>query len=476
MITPPRTVVRATLALLLILCASRGMAADVAPSVDKVSLVESTIKWSTYDYALDSEGGFIGSSFNGKTIVDRTFKTWVLENRYLKVILLPEFGGRILSIVYKPTGHEQLYRTEVGVPFGIKSGNFYFDWLIVYGGIFATLPTPEHGKTWFKPWEFKIVKQTPQEVTVTMSFKDDIEFAAPRRFKGGATGIEATYYISLKAGRTAVDARMLLKNPNDSSLNYEYWTCTTFAPGSDPQKPKATAGAEIVAPISAYTTAEWSPGIASDKGARGGYRFDKIRWFKNWSKLGIAYASPNMGGGNFWGVINHDNGEGIFRVADNRVTPGLKMWTWGFESFTDETDVRKEADEKRPYIELWAGVSDRFFESAKFPAKSEVSIPETYSPTVGLTTVTHASERMLANFSAAGSKVSLQFFSMEPDAPVAVTITRGSTVLYNDRVKPDPSKGNSITAEIPADSTGERIQLSIKDSAGKDMLLADVKL
>ena len=60
--------------------------------------------------------------------------------------------------------------------------------------------------------------------------------------------------------------------------------------------------------------------------------------------MGIAYAAPDMQGGNFWGVINHDNEEGIIRIADNTVTPGLKMWTWGFPSFTNETDARKDPE------------------------------------------------------------------------------------------------------------------------------------
>ena len=73
----------------------------------------------------DGRGEWIGyGSLDNKAIVDRTFKACVLENRYLKVTLVPEFGGRILSIIYKPTGHEQLYRTEVGVPYGIKGGTF----------------------------------------------------------------------------------------------------------------------------------------------------------------------------------------------------------------------------------------------------------------------------------------------------------------------------------------------------------------
>ena len=116
--------------------------------------------------------------------------------------------------------------------------------------------------------------------------------------------------------------------------------------------------------------------------------------------MGIAYAAPDMQGGNFWGVINHDNEEGIIRIADNKVTPGLKMWTWGFPSFTNETDARKDPNEARPYVELWAGVSDEFFHSASFPALGEVSIPETYSPTVGMSNVTHANENILINLAA----------------------------------------------------------------------------
>ena len=176
---------------------------------DGVSLSELTISWSTVKYATDAENGFVDGSLDKNTIVDRTFKTRVLENRYLKVTLAPEFGGRILSIIYKPTGHEQLYRTEVGVPYGMKAGNFYYDWLMVYGGIFPTFPDPEHGRTWLKPWEFKVVKEGADEVTVSMSLKDDFAYsAAPRQFFKGSTGIEATYYVTLKADRAALDARV----------------------------------------------------------------------------------------------------------------------------------------------------------------------------------------------------------------------------------------------------------------------------
>src|SRR5712675_3196531 len=146
-----RACIRFAVAMLSAVCALQAVGRAASPVPDRVSLSESTITWSTVKYATDAENGFVSGSLDKKTIVDRTFKTHVLENRYLKVTVLPEFGGRILSIIYKPTGHEQLYRTEVGVPYGIKGGSFYYDWLMVYGGIFPTFPDAEHGKAWLKP-------------------------------------------------------------------------------------------------------------------------------------------------------------------------------------------------------------------------------------------------------------------------------------------------------------------------------------
>ena len=192
--------------------------------------------------------------------------------------------------------------------------------------------------------------------------------------------------------------------------------------------------------------------------------------------MGIAYAAPDMGGGNFWGVINHDNEEGIIRIADNKITLGLKMWTWGFPSFTDETDPRKDPNPQRPYVELWAGVSDEFFHSAEFPARGEVSIPETYSPTVGMSNVTHANDNILVNLSAEASGVNLQFFSIEPAAPLRVTLKRGDAVLFNDTVKADPKNGNRISVPLPAGGSGEQVQLTIRTAEGKELIAAETRI
>jgi hypothetical protein len=476
---PSRARIRLAAATLSAVCAFHAVGHAESPVPDRVSLSEQTITWSTVRYATDADNGFVSGSLDKRTIVDRTFRTYVLENHYLKATLLPEFGGRILSIIYKPTGHEQLYRTDVGVPYGMKGGIFYYDWLMVYGGIFPTFPDAEHGKTWLKPWDFKVVTESSGEVTVSMSLKDDFAYSAPpKQFRAGSTGIAATYYVTLKADRAALDARVVLKNPQPKAIDYEYWTCTTLAPGSDPENRKTTGGAEIIAPIQAYRTPDWSKNLADGDNSLGPgrSRFEKLRYFRNWPTMGIAYAAPDMQGGNFWGVINHDNEEGIIRIADNTTTPGLKMWTWGFPAFTHETDARRDPNEARPYVELWAGVSDEFFHSASFPALGEVSIPETYSPTVGMSNVTHANENILINLAAEVSHANLQFFSIEPATPLRVTLKRGDAVLFDDAVKADPKNGNRISATIPDGGGDEQVKLTIRTAEGKELIAAATKI
>jgi hypothetical protein len=213
-----------------------------------------------------------------------------------------------------------------------------------------------------------------------------------------------------------------------------------------------------------------------ESAGEGRSRFEKLRYFRNWPTMGIAYAAPDMGGSNFWGVINHDNEEGIIRIADNKVTRGLKMWTWGFSAYTNETDPRKDPNPQRPYVELWAVVSDEFFHSAVFPAQGEVSVPETYSPTVGMSNVTHANDNILINLAAGASGVDLQFFSIEPATPLRVTLKRGEAVLFDDAVLADPKNGNRISAPIPPGGSGEQVRLTIRTSEGRELIAAETRI
>ena len=106
----------------------------------------------------------------------------------------------------------------------------------------------------------------------------------------------------------------------------------------------------------------------------------------------------------------------------------------------------------------------------------EISIPETYSPTVGMSNVTEANENILINFSATASGANLQFFSVEPATPLRVTLKRGDAVLFNEAVTADPKNGNRISAAIPAGGSSEQVRLTIRTADGKELIAAETRI
>ncbi len=72
-----------------------------------------------------------------------TFQSIVLENEYLKATFLPEVGGRLISLFYKPFGRELLHRNPVFQPANLAIRNAWFsggiEWNIgQFGHTFTT--------------------------------------------------------------------------------------------------------------------------------------------------------------------------------------------------------------------------------------------------------------------------------------------------------------------------------------------------
>lgn len=413
--------------------------------MDQVVMTESFFTWDTFDYTLNPD--FSMANFSHSNIVQRTYSTWIIENKYLKITLLPEFGGRILSMINKSTGNEELYQNPVGTPYLIGSGIFYYDWLMVMGGIFPTVPDAEHGKAWNREWDLEILEESDSRITVAMSYLDNDAYdRAPGRYIRGASNIKTTFVVSLSAGRAAVDTQVVLENTSNIDATYEYWTNTTLAPGSQPGNSRATDGFEMVAPIDSVSI-DYGIGVSA---------WEDVKWFAKHTGEGIAYASPNMQGENFWGAINHDVEEGIFRIADNTLTPGLKIWTFGYDS----VNIDPYADGvqwHRPAIELWAGVTNRFFERTTLPANTVLEIDETYASSVGLSTVTHANTDILVELS--DQQAGFNFF--QPEHDFWVTINRDGEQVFSNSITPNLTEGNLIPGDF-----SQNTEVSVYDNDG----------
>jgi hypothetical protein len=361
-----------------------------------VTLTQSQVQWKTYKHTVNPNYSLLNDTFS-TDIVTHTYNSLILENEYLKVTLVPEYGGRILSMIYKPTGHEQLYQNPIGRPYGPKWDSFYYKWLMVWGGIFPTFPEPEHGKAWCRPWTYEITGNTAEKVSVKMSFIDTITFKTPpAQFKYGKTNITCNFEVTLAAQTSALKTTVTLVNQNNKEIPFEYWTNSSVAPGSMPGNTQCDDQTEIIGPISNVKISNSWPDIQKvEQNVKDTiYRFKNLRWYKNWTNDGIAYAWPVEG--NFWGALNHKNSEAILRISENIKTPGLKIWGFGYNQsrgFNPETNIEYH----RPFIELWAGASKEFFTPAQFPANSTLQFDEYYTPTAGLSSFTHSSEHAVIN-------------------------------------------------------------------------------
>jgi len=213
----------------------------------------------------------------------------------------------------------------------------------------------------------------------------------------GQTNITCVSTVTVYKNTSYVDYNIKLINNQDKPVGYEYWTCTTFAPGSEPGNTICPSNTEIIAPIDQVLLKDdwWDWMGASEKAVDNGqhiFEYKNLANFANWADMGIAYASPSVDK-EWWGVINHENEEGILRIANNKQdTPGLKFWTWG-DKKSHATDPKTFGDSSRPYIELWAGNSLEFFKSTELPAMGEKGWNEYYMPTAGLSKVTYANKQ-----------------------------------------------------------------------------------
>ena len=117
-------VVRSVLLICLMVVLLQGALVTAQDASGGVSLTSSDVTWSTLAYQLDANHGMVRGSLDAGTAVEHTFSVYVLENEYLKVTLLPEYGGRILSIIYKPTGHEELYQESARRALRHRRGQF----------------------------------------------------------------------------------------------------------------------------------------------------------------------------------------------------------------------------------------------------------------------------------------------------------------------------------------------------------------
>jgi hypothetical protein len=240
----------------------------------------------------------------------------VLENRYIKVTIAPDLGGKVMSMVHNGSGKEVLYVPHVVRPTRILP-RFYF----VAGGIEVSFPI-SHSPSQNERVLYR-VDHTANRVYVTCGERE-------LRF-----GMQWSLEYSLGPQDTFLTERVLFHNPGASSYPWMSWSNAALpsAPDTEFHFPRG----EVLSHASKIQTIDWEnqgPRHESDIKEMTGY-FWKTR------------------DTNAFGVFTPSLGTGLYHVADEAISPGMKLWSYGVGD--DRAWATLSTGSPQPYVEMQGG-------------------------------------------------------------------------------------------------------------------------
>ncbi|MGQ7312351.1 DUF5107 domain-containing protein [Microbacterium arabinogalactanolyticum] len=272
--------------------------------------------------------------------IDHAWRAVHLENRYVRVTVLPELGGRIYAGHDKTTGYDFLYRNHVIKPALVGLGG---PW--ISGGIEFNWPQ-HHRPGTYLPTDADLVLGDDGSATVWC--RDHDPFARMAGIHG----------VRLRADTSTVEILAAFHNRTEQMQTFLWWANAAVRVHDDyqsffPQDVRFVADHARRA-ITSFPAAD-RPYYGVDYAALAAERpgADLIDRYANIPVPTSYMVVDTMG--EFFGGYDHAAGAGIVHWADRRVSPGKKQWTWGNSPFGHAWD-RHLTDEDGPYVELMAGV------------------------------------------------------------------------------------------------------------------------
>lgn len=227
--------------------------------------------------------------------VDREYQGVYLENEYVKVLVLPEIGGRLHGAVDKTNDYVWLYWQPT-----IKPGLISMTGAWISGGIEWNFPHG-HRPSGFMPVDHRVVRHDDGSATVWVGETEPIYNT---RWLVGMT---------LEPGRSRLRCDYVFVNPTNHRVSFQFWaTAATHAnEWSQAQYP-----GDVVAGHGKTRFWHWPEDDGVD-----------LSWWRNVKNASSYFAYESQD--DWFGVYDHRAGGGTVHVADHRTMPGKKLWTWG---------------------------------------------------------------------------------------------------------------------------------------------------
>lgn len=413
-----------------------------APAAVKASRGELTLP--TYPWTANKHPLFRGT--DGKNIypypmldflsrdkTNRTYRTVVLENEYLRITFLPELGGKIHEVIDKTTGQPMFYVNHV-----IKPGLIGQCGAWTSGGVEWNTGPQGHTVSAMQPVACEIL---PPEKDGSRS----VAIGETERIYG----TKWTVVVTLRPGRSFIEERIRIYNPTEYVRPYYFWNCTAVP---------NTPGFRFIYPMT----------LGTDHGSEK---------FFNWP---IDHGKDLTRGTNyqdcasifawhcdqdFFGSYDDGADRGVVSYANHYQVPGKKAWTWGQGGFgkMHQADL---TDTDGPYNEVQTGPLLTQGEVGRLDPCEAVEWKEWWYPVHGIGGFTFANKNVAVNASTDGGKLLLRLLGTGIWSPAEVCVTKGTAIVARARCKLAPR----TPVNLSFDTSATREPFNITVTAGAQTL------
>lgn len=409
-----------------------------------------------------------------ETPVLRDWRAITLENEFVRVVVLPEIGGRIHIFQDKTTGYDLIYNQKVIKPALVglagpwASGGIEFNW-------------PQHHRpATYMPVDTHVQTDPDGSITVWMSDHDPM-----LRLKG-------MHGVRLSPGSSALELRVRLTNRTPFTQTFLWWANVATQVHEQYQSffpPDVSYVADHAKrAMSRYPLCDdHYYGVPYGERARNGvpeserppqfvpvvgqYAPNDLSWYAN-IPVPTSYMCMDSRE-NFFGGYDHRQQAGIVHVADHHISPGKKQWTWGNHPFGYAWDRNlTDADDTgvyHPYIELMAGVFTDNQPDFSFLAPGETrTFTQTWYPIhqIGPAQKANLDAALSLTQQKAGVRIGVSATRRIPNA--RIELRHDNTVLWSKTITLTP--GTPFVESIATNIAFTSLRLMLLDDAGQEIV------
>ncbi len=376
---------------------------------------------------------------------EKEYNAIFLENQYLKLMVLPELGGRIQMAYDKTKQRHFIYYNQVVKPalVGLTgpwiSGGIEFNW-------------PQHHRpSTFQPVDHCIEKNEDGSVTIWCS---EVERMFRTRGMAGFTLYPDKAYLEIK---------VKLYNRTNFPQSFLWWANPAVKVNDDYQSvfpPDVHAvfdhGKRDVSqfPIAkgTYYKVDYSPGT-------------DISRYKN-IPVPTSYMAVNSKY-DFVGGYENDTRGGLLHVANHHLSPGKKQWTWGHSDFGKAWD-RNLTDEDGPYIEIMCGVyTDNQPDFSWIMPGEEKTFSQYFMPYRDLGVVKNATKEAMVNLEFQDRNLVVKVYTTASYPDGKIILKFGQTVWFDETFNFHPATSYEKTVKLPEGTDPKTVEISIQTSSRK---------